>query len=479
MLTAPMVQPVFSAAAHAARRGRRGITAMLAMLFLVLFSALAVGFYAAVTTSAQVSNNDQRVAQAYLAAETGMDFMRYQLARVSIPPGTAQADVLTELEIDLRAQLNDTPNFAGKEVRKTGNVIQVPANPAHFIVTSADGSSGFRATITDWAGEIVVKIQGRHGKTANVGRAFQMDFTRASKPTTVFDYAVAAKGRVSMVKGTVTGPPGNIALGSIMSGKKTAPAISMSGGTVGGDLTVVAAGLASVTGGKVRDSTNPAYIMANYVKVTDSEPDFPTVDTTVFEPYATNVNATTAYSSGTVLKNTRIPAGTNPVFSGSATIQGILFVESPNTVTISGDTQLQGMLIFQNAGSTANNLINVSGNFTHKPLPNGLEFDSLRSISGIAILAPTAKLTITGSTDSILKGNVILGQFRNNGSADVTIDQGTLMTMDEPPAGTETTVFNGKTVRFMSTGANNQPTAGLIYATYFKPKPISYQEVSP
>lgn len=478
MSTAPLVHPAFSRARRVAGR-RRGMTAMLAMLFLVLFSALAVGFYAAVTTASQVSSNDQRVAQAYLAAESGMDFMRYQLARVSIPPGTAQSDVLMELERDLKELLNDTPNFAGKDVRMTGNVIQVPADTSQFIATSGDGSSGFRATITDWAGEIVVKIQGRYGNTANVGRAFQVDFTRASKPTTVFDYAVAAKGRVSMMKGTVTGPPGNIPLGSIMSGKKTVPAISMTGGTVGGDLTVMDDGLASVTGGKVRDSTNPAYIMANYVKKTDSEPDFPTVDTTVFEPYATNVNATKEYSSGTALKNTRIPAGTNPTFSGSATIQGILFVESPNIVTFSGDTQLQGMLVFENAGTSAVNLINVSGNFTHKPLPNGAEFDSLRSISGIAILAPTTKLTITGSTDSILKGNVIVGQFRNGGSADVTIDQGTLMTMDEPAAGTETTVFNGKTVRFMSTGANNQPTAGLIYATYFKPKPISYQEVSP
>jgi hypothetical protein len=450
------------------------MTALLAMLFLVLFSALAVGFYSAVTMASQVSSNDQRVAQAYLAAESGMDFMRYQLARVSIPPGTPQANILAELEKDLKEQLHGTYNFLGKEIKMTGNVIQIPANPSQFVTTSADGITGFRATITDWAGEIVVKIEGRYGNTAGVGRAFQMDFTRASKPTTVFDFAVASKGKIAMQKGTVSGPPGNELLASVMSGKETAPAIAMSGGTITGNLTVVGPGLASVTGGTVRGSSNAAYIQANYVKQTPDKPEFPVVDTTVFKAYATNT-----YTSGSILKNVRIPAGTNPKFTGGSTIQGILYIESPNTVEFRGHTQMQGMIVFENAGTPATNVIDMRGNFSHLPLPNGAEFDSLRSISGIAVMAPTTSMVISGSVDSLLKGNVILGQFRNGGSADWTIDQGTLMTLDEPAAGTETTVFNGKTVKFLSTGANNQPTTGLVYSSYFKPKPISYQEVSP
>ena len=40
---------------------RRGAVAMLAMLYLVLFSTMAIGFYAAVTTASQTSNSDQRV----------------------------------------------------------------------------------------------------------------------------------------------------------------------------------------------------------------------------------------------------------------------------------------------------------------------------------------------------------------------------------------------------------------------------------
>src|SRR4051812_33830157 len=71
-------------------RGRRtgGLTSMIAMMYLVLISTLAVGFYSMTTMSAQVSGNDGRIAKAYMASSSGMDFMRRQLARVSVPPGT-------------------------------------------------------------------------------------------------------------------------------------------------------------------------------------------------------------------------------------------------------------------------------------------------------------------------------------------------------------------------------------------------------
>src|SRR4051812_33525594 len=73
-------------AAHARRAGkRRGIVSVLAMLYMVLFSALALGFYAQVTISAQVSGNERRAAAAQADAEGAFQFTRYQLARVDIP----------------------------------------------------------------------------------------------------------------------------------------------------------------------------------------------------------------------------------------------------------------------------------------------------------------------------------------------------------------------------------------------------------
>jgi len=76
---------------------RRAITSMLAMLYLVLFAVLAVGFYASTGTNAQVSMNEQRRYRALGAAESGMDFMRYQLFQVAIPPTTTADQVIGQI----------------------------------------------------------------------------------------------------------------------------------------------------------------------------------------------------------------------------------------------------------------------------------------------------------------------------------------------------------------------------------------------
>src|SRR5947207_14127412 len=88
------------------QRRRKGMTSLLAMLYLVLISALALGFYASTTVSSQLSNNDDRVARASLASESGMDFMRRQLAKVRIPANTAPTAVIDKLYQNLQTELN-------------------------------------------------------------------------------------------------------------------------------------------------------------------------------------------------------------------------------------------------------------------------------------------------------------------------------------------------------------------------------------
>jgi hypothetical protein len=468
---------------------RRGAVAMLAMLYLVLFATMAIGFYAAVTTASQTSNADQRVTRAYLAAESGMDFMRYQLATVSIPPTTPPTTtggvkgVFDVLYDQLSARLNDQANFNGKPIAKVGNSIRIPGDLSKRV--DIDSDSGFRASIDDMAGEIVVTVVGRYG-TTNVGRAYTLNYTRTEHESSNFDYAVAAKGRVVMSKGSISGVSGvtDDKVAQVMSAKGIAGAITMTGGTVGSDSggqlnvsladessTLTKEDLVNVSGGSVHGSSIAANILDQYTKIVD-KPEFPIIDTSVFKPYATSI-----YTAGkTTLKNVRIPAGTNPKFLGGATIQGILYVESPNTITFRGNTNLQGFIVFENKNSTAVNVIDQSGNFTHEPLPVGPEYDGLRSTSNLAILAPTTRLTMSGSVDSSLKGNAILGTFANGGSADITVETGSMLLMDDT---VDSGVFAGKTVRFSATGAPTLPKGTLKYSTYFKPDPKSYQEVLP
>src|ERR671913_1952511 len=76
---------------------RRGSTALLAMLFLTLFTALAVGFYSTATMSVQVAGNEQRGSRSHLAAASGMQFMKHHLATLGIPAKTPPAQLFDKV----------------------------------------------------------------------------------------------------------------------------------------------------------------------------------------------------------------------------------------------------------------------------------------------------------------------------------------------------------------------------------------------
>jgi hypothetical protein len=334
----------------------------------------------------------------------------------------------------------------------------------------------FRAALTESEGKLICRISGRAGpKSADAvttpsARTFKVDFVRGDKPFDAFDYAVASKGGIVMRKGSVTGYNGvsETTIATIISSKTTNPAVSVSGGSIGGDISVTGPDLVSVTGGSVGGSNSTSDILKNHTKMVD-QPDYPEFDTSVFKPFATNV-----YKGGSNLKNVRIPPNTNPKFSGGAVIQGIVYVESPNTLEFRGNTLVQGIIVFENKGTGAQNVIDMRGNFTQLPLPAGAEYDPLRAVRGISIFAPTASLVISGSVDSNLVGNVILNSFRNGGSADWTIDKGTLITLDEGP---NAAVFDGKTIKFKSVGKNFKPTHGLKYDKHYTPLAQTYLEI--
>src|SRR5215204_2272943 len=83
---------------------RRGIASLMAMLYLVIFSTLALGFYSAVTTASQLAHNDEKAMGAQAAVESGLAFLRYELSRVRVPGNTVPNQMLAEVCKDLAAQ---------------------------------------------------------------------------------------------------------------------------------------------------------------------------------------------------------------------------------------------------------------------------------------------------------------------------------------------------------------------------------------
>jgi hypothetical protein len=479
------------------RRQRRGVTALLAMLYLVLIATLAIGFYGATTTQSQIASSEEKVARSYMAADSGLDFMRRVLAKVDITPHAgdpaypSEKPAIDQLEDNLSGKLgtdkacciNGTGNLynGANNLKRVGNVIYIPGDQTKPIKLDANGTSGFTATITDWAGEIVCKVQGNYSG-ATLSRSISLDFTRKPHESNIYDYAVASKGQIAILKGDITstaGVPTTIA--QMMSAQDTSPSLVMTGGSVGGNLTYLSdGGGASISGRvSVNGLTDPISIM-NQLGKADEAPSFPVLSPTDFKSYATN----NYVKNQNVQQNIIIKAGTgtpsSPVqFNANDKVQGIMYIETPNNVVFNGDFKLQGFIVMEAAAdpATSKDSLTFSGNLTMSPVPSGSQFDALRATSGIAIMAPTADINMTGSSGGNIKGNIFADTFTFKGAAQLSIDLGSIITYNTGPGAF--TMNSAKSIQFSATGAMNQPSKGAYYDTYYQPKAGSYQEVMP
>ena len=110
------------------------------------------------------------------------------------------------------------------------------------------------------------------------------------------------------------------------------------------------------------------------------------------------------------------------------------------------------------------------------PVPNQPQFNSVRAVSGVAVLAPNAAMSMGGSSGGNIKGNVIVKSL-NFAGKDLVVDLGTLMTLS--PAANSAVFNTAKSVRFTATGSTNVPSQGVSYSQFYMAKPSTYQEPMP
>jgi len=158
---------------------RTGVAYVLAMLYVLLFTVLSIGFFAASTLSMQIARNDRSAADAQSAAESGMQFARQQLGRIDIPESIAERDLLRHIAEQLGQSLNATGNMKGHSVGVAGNIIYLPA-PDEFLTIDRTTGTEFQVQIAVNGPEIWVKTIGR-GQIATIARAIQMRFARSPR----------------------------------------------------------------------------------------------------------------------------------------------------------------------------------------------------------------------------------------------------------------------------------------------------------
>jgi hypothetical protein len=170
----------------------------------------------------------------------------------------------------------------------------------------------------------------------------------------------------------------------------------------------------------------------------------------------------------------RIASGTNPVFEGSVTIEGILFIESPNKVTFGNNVALQGLIVAD--GDVHNpdpgtNRIDVLGNFASQAYPSDAEFDAIRQEEGSSIIAPGFATSFSGNF-STLEGVVAVSGAHFSGNMSASI-KGTIINY----AGSSTVIEGNATMDFDRANSVEIP-AGFDLYRELDYEPSMYSETS-
>jgi hypothetical protein len=449
------------------------------MVYLAIFSILALGFYSAVTTQVQVSYNDMKINSAQAAAESGMQFIRYQLSGLNIPHNTPNNLLFTTVYTQLSASMNGTANLGGDTVGMSGSTINIPSTSGNWINLDNNGTR-FSAAITQSGQQLIVKVTGQTS-SGQLLRAVQMNYGVAQRASAIFGYGVASRGWITMTGNTKILGASDPTKGSILAAtSQTVTALSMTGNQqISGDASFVNPNaITSFSGNSsIAGYTPSSSSFASHIHKGVTMPSFPQIDTSAFLPYCTNTWTNAVGTSNVTLTNTILPSGTYS-FSGNCAIKGILYVKTPAKITFSGNTTIQGCVVVENnpAGTPATNTMSFSGNVAATAIDtlpaNGTFPAAERALTNSFLLAPNFSVSFTGNFGTV-GGSLIADNFSFTGNAGGTVN-GTVVGL-----GDAALILNGNADIIINSQGTSKYPSGAFFGNQYVPLADTYQEVLP
>ena len=445
----------------------RGAALIVSMIFVVVFIALAVSMAAMSGTNVQIADNQRKVNGAFASAQSGLDVMRYWLSHVLIPSSTAPSDYLAAVVDKLQYNL-DANDISNITVNGNGSISTVALDSA-----TGRAFNGQIRIDPNMSTVLQVYVAGSYGE---VRRTIKVDFNIQPYEFPIFNYGMATKGPLNLPGNpTITGVNSHWEADIYIENGQGQPlGLQIDGNTnFDGDV-YLGAGDAYFDGDVLIAGDHGQAAIDNHVFLGVEPPEFPTPKTAPFQQYATaqTIDASTDTSDNMTLTNTIIKAGANPCFEGNVQIQGILFVQAPNTVVFNGNVYIQGMIVghgdLTNPGT---NSMTFYGNFESDPLPNDSQFDDLRSEVGTCLLVPGFAVELAGNFSS-LEGVMAVSGFHLSGNASAVV-KGTILDFSDSP----TVVEGNATLNFDRAGTIKIP-AGFDLYRELEYNPSSYTEVA-
>ena len=453
------------------RAKSKGAVLIMSMIFVLIFSALAVSMATLSNTNLLLAENQCISDGARACAESGLEVIRFWLGRASISGTTTTSETFNQIAASIQSELT-TASITNISVSYDGSTIQIPNVPLN-----SQAGQYFSAEISQISDEIIqVDVTGMHGSTTRTIRAHYVFGTRAN---TVFDFGVASRGPLAL-SGNIELDGINISVESnaYIESADSILALSITGNSqIGGSVKIVnpiatvdlQGGQAGIGGETGQDAVD------NHVEFGVPPTEFPEPVPALFEPYATNVfDAGTDTTTDLILENIRIPAGTNPSFSGQVVIKGVVFIETPNVVTFSGGVDMTAIVVGDGdwTDDSGTNQINFLGNVTSSPvseLPAETQFEGLHDKVGTFVMAPGFHTSFGGSFES-LSGAIASNGIEFFGNAGGTIN-GSIINYSE-----EEVTFSGNSDLYFNRSGVEEVPAGFVPEIVLYYDPASYSE---
>jgi hypothetical protein len=447
---------------------RKGAILIISMIFVLIFSVLAVSMASMSGMNVQLASNQHKVGYALGSASSGLEVQRYWLSRVIFPSTISPANYLSTIIGFVQNDLAYN-NISNITLNSDGSISPVTLD-------SNAGQTFSAQLFMDTLNPNILQVR-TTGGNAPVTRKIQVGFDIGPYEHPIFHYGLATKGPLNYTGNPVTtGVSDNWEADIYIESSGSLAALTVGGNTnFDGDIqignaaaTVDFQGDVQIAGETGQDAID------NHVTIGADPVDFPTPDTARFQQYATGdlIDSSTDLSVNNTLVNCRIAAGTNPVFPKSVILQGILFIESPNVVTFTRNVALEGLIVAE--GDLTNqgmDRIDFLGNFASGPYPEGIEFDPIRQEEGASIIAPGFAATFSGNF-STLEGVIAVSGAYFTGNCQATI-QGTIINYSESPM----VVAGNATMNFDRANSTKVP-AGFDTHRVLYCNPSTYSEPS-
>ena len=405
---------------HILSGARGGVALLVVLIFLALFTSLAVGLAASADMNAAVARNRFNINQAAALAETGVQLVQKHVGGLAVPATHSAADLHQAIGQQLQTAWSGSSMVNASGITWNASRVTVPA----ITLARADTRSGTVDLVIAASGgaldntTVTITSVGQFG---NAARSVTYNLTVQRGHTVLTDYGIASKSPVVMTGDARLLGANDPSEGSILSATYSVTnAVQMTGNDyVSGNVDVVN------PDGRISKTGN--CIIAGQQRVGVVEPEWPQVDQSVFTPYATNVQSSGG-SANYTLSNIRIPPNTNPTFSGNVTITGVCYIQSPNKVQFSGNCNITGVIICETPAidNLNNNYVKFTGNVTTsgvENLPAGSQYDGLRDLTGSFLLAPGFSAQFSGNFSTI-NGCLVASEFKFTGDANGRIKGG-------------------------------------------------------